>query len=64
MGKNGGSDLTNVQHKPIWNTCNKSLLYNEYILVKKLMEKNPAVAVSKAYFLSCVSFFPIPLFHG
>jgi hypothetical protein len=31
--------LTNVQHRPTWNCHNESLVYNEYILIKKLMGK-------------------------
>jgi hypothetical protein len=34
-GRDGGSDLTNAQYKPIWNCHNDSPLYNEYILIKK-----------------------------
>jgi hypothetical protein len=30
-GRDGGSDLTNVQCKAIWNCHNESLVYNEYI---------------------------------
>jgi hypothetical protein len=37
-GRDGGGDLSNVQYKP---TChNESLLYKEYILIKRLMKKN------------------------
>jgi hypothetical protein len=38
-GGDGGADLTNVQYKPIWTCHNKSPLYNEHILMKKLMGK-------------------------
>jgi hypothetical protein len=33
-GREGGSDLTNVQYKPIWNCHNESPLHNEHILIK------------------------------
>jgi hypothetical protein len=32
-GRDGGGNLTNVQCKPIWNSHNELLLYNEYILI-------------------------------
>jgi hypothetical protein len=38
-GRESGSDLTNVQYKPIWNCHNECPLYNEYILIKKEKEK-------------------------
>jgi hypothetical protein len=38
-GRYDGADLTNVQYKPIWNCHNKSLLYNEYVLIKRFFKK-------------------------
>jgi hypothetical protein len=34
QGRDGWSNLNNVQCKAIWNCHSKSLLYNEYILIK------------------------------
>jgi hypothetical protein len=39
VGEGGGSDLTNVQYKPIWNCHNESTLYNEYVLIKMKTKK-------------------------
>jgi hypothetical protein len=39
VGRDSGGDLTNVQYKPIWNCHKESPLYNEHILIKKLMGK-------------------------
>jgi hypothetical protein len=38
--RSSGSDLTNVQYKPIWNYHNESPLYNEYILILKKGNNN------------------------
>jgi hypothetical protein len=49
-GRDGGGDLTNVQHKPIWNCHNESCLYNKYILIKKsknLYPKKKACRIDK-----------------
>jgi hypothetical protein len=32
-GRDGKGDLTNAQHKPIWNYHNEFPLYREYILI-------------------------------
>jgi hypothetical protein len=32
--RDGGSDLMNVQYKPIWNCHSESPLYNEHIQIK------------------------------
>jgi hypothetical protein len=34
-GRDGGSDVTNVRYKLIWNCYYESPLYNECILIKK-----------------------------
>jgi hypothetical protein len=38
-GRDGGSDLTNVKDKPIWNYHNESPLYNKYILINNNNKK-------------------------
>jgi hypothetical protein len=38
-GRDGGGEITNVQHKPIQNFHNESLLYNKYILIKNFKKK-------------------------
>jgi hypothetical protein len=40
VDRGNGSDLTNVQFKPIQNCHNESSLYNTYILIK-MGGKNP-----------------------
>jgi hypothetical protein len=37
-GEDGVGDITNAQYKPFWKCHNEFPLYNEYILIKKLME--------------------------
>jgi hypothetical protein len=35
--RDGGSDLSNEQYKPIWNCHYESPLYNKYILILKFI---------------------------
>jgi hypothetical protein len=44
-GRDGGGDLTNVQHKPIWNHHNESPMYNKYILMKNRTLITPHIVI-------------------
>jgi hypothetical protein len=33
-GEDGGGNVTNVQHKPVWNCHNESFLSSKHILIK------------------------------
>jgi hypothetical protein len=50
MGRDSGSDLLNVQYKPIGNFHNESPLYNKYTLLKINEEKDLLSALKYGVF--------------